>query len=92
MQIDNFISAKKPDKELPALKELAQKASMQDIFEAVELAFSQDKALARNAKMNLSQKYTGKKLKDFGLQFGIGDREYHSPADVWHRRRKKIRN
>ena len=57
---DNFISAKKPDKELPALKELVQKASTQEIFEAVELAFSRDKALARNVKMYLSQKYTGK--------------------------------
>jgi putative transposase len=70
---DNFISAKKPDKELPALRELVQKASVQDIFEAVESAFPRDKALARNVKMYLSQKYTGKKLKEIGLQFGIGE-------------------
>jgi len=70
---DNFLSAKKPDKELPALKELVKKASMQDIFETVELVFTQDKALARNAKMYLCQKYTGKKLKEIGLQFGIGE-------------------
>ena len=70
---DNFISAKKPDKELPALKELVKKASMQDIFEAVESVFPQDKALARNVKMYLCQKYTGKKLKEIGLQFGIGE-------------------
>jgi putative transposase len=70
---DNFISAKKPDKELPALKELVQKASTQDIFETVESAFSLDEALARNVKMYLCQKYTGKKLKEIGLQFGIGE-------------------
>jgi hypothetical protein len=70
---DNFLSAKKPDKELPALKELVKKASMQDIFETVALVFTQDKALARNVKMYLCQKYTGKKLKEIGWQFGIGE-------------------
>ena len=70
---DNFISAKKPDKELPALKELVKKASMQDIFEIVESAFPQDESLARTLKMYLCQKYTSKKLKEIGLQFGIGE-------------------
>ena len=46
---------------------------MQDIFKTVELVFPQDKALARNVKMYLCQKYTGKKLKEIGLQFGIGE-------------------
>ena len=69
----NFLSAKKPDKELPALKELVKKPSIQDIFEEVELVFSKDKVLARNLKMYLCQRYTGKKLKEIGLHFGIGD-------------------
>ena len=70
---DNFVSAKKPDKELPALKELVKKASMQDIFEEVELVFSKNKILARNVKMYLCQRNTGKKLKEIGLHFGIGE-------------------
>ena len=37
------------------------------------MAFSRDKALARNVKMYLSQKYTGKKLKEIGMRFGIGE-------------------
>ena len=70
---DNFLSAKKPDKELPALKELVKKASIQDISEEVELVFAKDKVLSRNVKMYLSQRYTGKKLKQIGLHFGIGE-------------------
>jgi putative transposase len=70
---DNFLSTKKPDKELPALKELVKKASMQDIFEEVEMDFTQDKGLARNVKMYLCQRNTGKKLKEIGLHFGIGE-------------------
>ena len=70
---ENFLSAKKPDKELPALKELVQKPSMRDIFEEVELVLTEDKDLARNVKMYLCQRNTGKKLKDIGLHFGIGE-------------------
>ncbi len=70
---ENFLSSKKPDKELPALKELVKKPSIQDIFEAVDLVFTEDKALARNAKMYLCQRYTGKKLMEIGTHFGIGE-------------------
>jgi putative transposase len=70
---DKFLSAKKPDKELPALKELVKKASIKDIFEEVELVFGKDKVLSRNVKMYLCQRYTGKKLKEIGLHFGIGE-------------------
>ena len=70
---DNFLSAKKPDRELPALKELVKINSIQDIFEKVELVFNKDKVMARNVKMYLCQRYTGKKLKDIGLHFGIGE-------------------
>ncbi len=69
----NFLSAKKPDKELPALKELVKKASMQAIFKEVELVFTNDKVLSRNVKMYLCQRYTGKKLKEIGFHFGIGE-------------------
>ncbi len=32
-----------------------------------------DKVLSRNVKMYLCQRYTGKKLKEIGLHFGIGE-------------------
>jgi REP element-mobilizing transposase RayT len=70
---DNFLSAKKPDKELPALNELVKKTSIQDIFKEVELVFTKDKGLARNVKMYLCQRLTGRKLKEIGLHFGIGE-------------------
>ena len=69
----NFLSVKKPDKELPALKQLVQKPSIEDIFEEVQLVFTKDKVLARNVKMYLCQRYTGKKLMQIGSHFGIGE-------------------
>ena len=70
---DRFLSGKKPDKNLPALKELVEKASMQDVFDEVESVLGKQPALARNVKMFLCQRYTGEKLKDIGTHFGIGE-------------------
>jgi REP element-mobilizing transposase RayT/predicted XRE-type DNA-binding protein len=70
---ENYLSAKKPDKELPALKELVKKNSIQDIFEEVESVFTKDKVMARNVKMYLCQRNSSKKLKEIGLHFGIGE-------------------
>ncbi len=70
---DRFLSGKKPDKDLPALKELVEKASMQDIFDEVESVLGKQPALVRNVKMFLCQRYTGEKLKDIGTHFGIGE-------------------
>ena len=68
---DKFLSGKKFDHELPALKELVPKASIHDIFDGVESVFKNEKALARNVKMYLCQRYTGEKLRDIGIHFGI---------------------
>lgn len=70
---DSYLSAKKPNKELPALKELVKKPSMRDIFKEVELVIPKDKVLSRNIKMYLCQRYTGHKLKEIGFHFGIGE-------------------
>ncbi len=70
---DKFLSGKEPDKEMPALKELVLKVSIQDIFDEVESVFRKEKALSRNVKMYLCQKYTGEKLKDISIHFGIGE-------------------
>ncbi len=58
---------------MPALKELVEKASMQDILDEVESVFGKEPVLGRNVKMFLSQRYTGEKLKDIGTHFGIGE-------------------
>jgi len=70
---DRYLTGKKPDKDLPALKELSVKASMPDIFDEVESVFEKDQVLARNIKLYLCQRYTGEKLKDIGKHFGIGE-------------------
>ena len=68
---DKFLSGKKPDKDLSALKELVDKASLKDIFAEVESVFGKQASLGRNVKMFLCQRYTGEKLKDIGTYSGL---------------------
>jgi len=70
---DKYLSGKEPDKDIPALKELTEKVSVQDIFDEVEFVFGKESVLARNVKMYLCQRYTGEKLKAIGKYFGISE-------------------
>jgi len=70
---DTYLARKKPDKNVPALTELSEKAALKDIFDAVESVTDEDLSLARNIKLYLVRRYTGEKLKDIGNHFGIGE-------------------
>ncbi|MFC1820910.1 transposase [Thermodesulfobacteriota bacterium] len=70
---DIYLSGKKADKEIPALKELSRKVSIDDILNKVENVFEKDQVLARNIKLYLCKRYTGEKLKDIGKHFDIGE-------------------
>ena len=70
---EKYLAGEKADKEIPALKELHEKVSIEEIFALVNTAFGNDPALSRNVKLYLCRKYTGKRLKDIGEHFGIGE-------------------
>jgi len=70
---DNFLHGKISDKNIPALCALADKAKMDDIFDAVETVFGKEGTICRNVKMYLCQRLTDEKLKDIGERFGIGE-------------------
>jgi len=86
---DKFLSGKKPDKDLPALKKLINKSSPKDIFDEVESVFGKQGALGRNVKMFLCQRHTGEKLKDISTYFGIGE---SGVSQACRRVKDKIRN
>jgi hypothetical protein len=67
-----YLSRRKPDKDLPALKQLAEGVSIQTICAEVEAAFAGQARLARSIQMYLFQKYGRMKLKDIGAYFGVG--------------------
>ena len=69
---DKYLSTKKVDPNLPALKELSGKPFADEITEEVESVFGEDPALARGVKIYLCHKHTGKMLKEIGRPFDIG--------------------
>ena len=69
---DKYLSNKKVDPNLPALKELSRKCSINEITEEVESFLGKDRVLARGVKIYLCHRHTGKMLKEIGQHFGIG--------------------
>jgi putative transposase len=70
---DTHLAEIKPDNNVPALKELAERVSMRDIFDAVESLAGEEQSLARDIKLYLCRRHTSEKLKDIGKHFGIGE-------------------
>ncbi|MFC1862406.1 hypothetical protein ACFL1Z_00450 [Thermodesulfobacteriota bacterium] len=69
---DKYLSIKKSDKELPALRTLSKRPTIEDIANQVDRVIKEESTLSRNIKLYLSQMYTGDKLDDIGRNFGIG--------------------
>ena len=68
-----FISSRKSNKDIPALRQLVPRVSMGVIFAEVDSVFVQDPAFSRNLKIYLCHRYTGEKLKSIGNHFGISE-------------------
>ncbi len=58
---------------LPALKQLTQRPSMDEIVAKVAIAELVDEKLLRNLSIYCCQKYSGAKLKEVGERFGISE-------------------
>lgn len=86
---DHFLSNKKPDKDLPALNQLVGKISLKTIFAEVEAVFGTKEKIGRNVKMYLCQRYTGEKLRDIGVSFGIGE---SAVSQAGRRIKERMRN
>lgn len=70
---DNYLKNKKVDHNVPALKKLSKRPSIEEIIKEVEAVFGQDRALSRKVKLYFCHRYTGTKLKEIGTHFGIGE-------------------
>jgi REP element-mobilizing transposase RayT len=70
---DTYISSILSNKEIPAINELTDKLSIQDIVNTVEAIFTKHTELKRNVKIHLCRRHTSEKLKTIGAYFGIGE-------------------
>lgn len=70
---DRYLTNREFDSNLPALRALLGRPSIQEIMDEVKLIFSHDRPLTRGVGLYLCQKYTGESLKEIGKHFGIGE-------------------
>ena len=69
MRIARF--CRRADRDLPAMRVLSQRPSVERINKELEAVVGDDKALSRQAARYLSHNYSGKRLKEIGPHFGI---------------------
>jgi hypothetical protein len=69
---ERFVGAQKPDRDLPALRSLSSRASIDQIEEAVDSALPSDEKLARQVKLYFCHRYSGRKLREIGSRYCMG--------------------
>ena len=70
---NEFISKQKSDRNVPALKQLANQATIPGICQTVESVLGETPRLSRKVKIFLCRKHTTASLAVIGDRFGIGD-------------------
>ena len=69
---DKYLSGKKTDRNLPALRELT-KVPLKEIIREVEVVFGRDEVLSKKGAIYLCHRYSGRALREIGGYFGIGE-------------------
>lgn len=69
---EQFLKNKAQDRDLPGLRALSQKPSLDHIEKAVDAVLSSEPKIARQVKLHLCHRYSGMKLREIGLRFGMG--------------------
>lgn len=70
---NRFLRLRKIDRELPAIRKTLERPGLQAIEEAVDSQLELDVRLARQIKMFLCHRYSGKKLKEIGERFSVSE-------------------
>ncbi|MHB8766296.1 MAG: transposase [Deferrisomatales bacterium] len=66
-----FLEGRPADRDLPALRQLAERPTMEALRAAAEERFAQDRRAARRVALYLCHRHSGRRLKDIGALFGI---------------------
>ena len=69
---EQFLKTKKPDRDLPALRSVSIRQSFDQIEKEIDSALGSDEKVARQVKLHLCHRYSGRKLREIGSRYGIG--------------------
>jgi len=70
---DKHLKDKKGDRNLPALRALSSRPVIEKIEKEVESVLGADHPLSKKVKLYFCHRYSGKKLKEIGTRFDIGE-------------------
>jgi putative transposase len=70
---ERHLGGKRAERDVPAVKELANRPSMDEIVTTIKAELIESDELIRNVSIYSCQKYSGQKLKEIGERFGISD-------------------
>jgi len=82
-----YLAGRREDRNLPALRELASRPSLQEIKMLAESIANVNKSLSRKMSILACQKFSGKKLEEIGAFFALSE---SAVAQVCYRMRKII--
>jgi len=69
----NHLSEKEVDRGIPGIRQFKTNPELEEIVKAVATVMGENEKLARQVGMYLCHKYSGKKLRDIGDHFGVGE-------------------
>ena len=68
-----FIDGKKANRDLPAIRALSSKPTINDVIKEVESEFNHQPAEVKNVSLYLCRRHTAISLKQIGRHFNIGE-------------------
>ena len=89
---DRFLKHKVQERDLPALRTLLKKSSLEQIEQAVDAVLLSEPKLARQIKLHLCHRYSGMTLTQIGLRFGVGQSGVSQASQRIALRRSKDKN
>ncbi len=69
---EKHLDRKKSDRDLPDLNQFYEMPNLEEIIKQTAKVLSEDAALLKRVQIYLCHEFSGQKLKDIGLHFGIG--------------------
>ena len=70
---DRILRGKPANRELPALRETISRPGLDYIEQVADATLQQDERLARQVKLYLCHRYSGKRLREIGKRFGVSE-------------------
>jgi REP element-mobilizing transposase RayT len=83
------IGRRGPEREVPALRQLSARPSVEEILRLVDAAFGPNKRLARQAGMYLCHRFSGMKVREIGERFTVGSSAITEASRYFSKRMEK---